>query len=197
MGWDAGVILTTLGFSSFAIAFALRRLIKDVVGSFILVFGKPFEAGDYISVMKDYGMVKQIGLRATILKGIDGDEIIIPNSVLIEKNVQNYKQRLGYRLGYDVKIPTKRVSKYTRPFERVTKRLYKEFPQIINNSLESILVTLTEEKVTYRFQMQVSIKDRSELDEINKELVHKIHEEFKKESVSIEEITLVEKGFIR
>jgi small-conductance mechanosensitive channel len=84
-GIPAAVIsVITVGFT-----FVLQDLLKNVVaGIYILVEG-PFHIGDVISTDIYTGKVEDVQLRATKLRIVSGEQVIVPNSMLFTGIVVN------------------------------------------------------------------------------------------------------------
>lgn len=84
----AGIDLTTiLAAVAFGIGFALRDLIMNFLAGVMILLGKQFHIGDFIKVGSTMGRVMEIQTRATILKGLDGTKIIVPNAEIFTKQV--------------------------------------------------------------------------------------------------------------
>lgn len=83
-------LLLALGGS---IAVALGFAIKDIVASFVsgvvMLFDRPAQVGDRISVGDIYGEVKSIGLRAVRLVTLDDNVVTIPNTKLVSEQVSS------------------------------------------------------------------------------------------------------------
>lgn len=83
-------LLLALGGS---VAVALGFAIKDIVGSFVsgivLLFDRPLQVGDRVSIGDIYGEVKSIGLRAVRLITLDDNVVTIPNTKLITDPVSS------------------------------------------------------------------------------------------------------------
>jgi small-conductance mechanosensitive channel len=83
-------LLLALGGS---IAVALGFAIKDIVASFIsgvvMLFDRPAQVGDRITVGDIYGEVKSIGLRAVRLVTLDDNVVTIPNTKLVSEQVSS------------------------------------------------------------------------------------------------------------
>lgn len=78
------------------ITFALQDLIKNLVAGVYLLGERPFEIGDLVTVSPHTGEVKDINMRATTLRLITGEEMIVPNALLFDGIVTNqssYKER--------------------------------------------------------------------------------------------------------
>lgn len=77
--------LTAIGGASLIvilIAFAIQRFLTDVVAGTLALFENLYGVGDFIAVEPSglAGVVEELGLRTTILRGLNGDRYIIPNS---------------------------------------------------------------------------------------------------------------------
>lgn len=95
--------LTILGGAvGVGIGFGLQAIFSNFASGIILLFERPIKVGDIIMVGVEYGEVKKIGLRATIVETYDNSEIVVPNSALITSNVTNWT--LGKRQ-VRVKVP--------------------------------------------------------------------------------------------
>jgi potassium-dependent mechanosensitive channel len=64
--------------------------VNNFVSGLILVFEHPIQVGDFIEVGTHVGRVRRIGFRASLLRTLDGAEVIIPNAELIGTKVINW-----------------------------------------------------------------------------------------------------------
>jgi small-conductance mechanosensitive channel len=90
----AGINLSQFGFIlgalSVGIGFGLQSIVLNFIAGLILAFERPIHIGDKIEVDMEFGIVSEIGIRASKLKTWDGTEVIIPNGDLVSKKVVNY-----------------------------------------------------------------------------------------------------------
>ncbi len=83
--------LTILGGAlGVGIGFGLQAIVNNFVSGLILLFERPIKVGDTVEVGNDFGEVKKLGLRATVVSTFDNAEIVIPNSDLITAPVTNW-----------------------------------------------------------------------------------------------------------
>lgn len=73
-------ILATAGIGGLAIGFGAQGLVKDVITGFSILFEDQFSVGDYIKIGEYEGIVEEMGLRITKIRGFSGELHIIPNS---------------------------------------------------------------------------------------------------------------------
>ena len=108
---DLTPVLAWFWIAWIAVAFALQNILTDLFSSFSILSTKPFIVWDLIRVWEwsneKYWTVKQISLKATTLKTIQWQEIIIPNSTILSTEVINYRkmknrrQRISIWVTYD------------------------------------------------------------------------------------------------
>ena len=92
LGIDVSAIVAGLGLTGFALGFALKDAISNILaGSLILIY-RPFNRNDTIKVANNEGVVDEIDLRYTTLKAEDGKKILIPNATLLTNVVVVIKE---------------------------------------------------------------------------------------------------------
>ena len=78
-----------LGVGALVIGFGVKDIIENWVSGVLIMWGKIYAIGDVIRVGDLTGTVTDIALRTTKLKTYDRNEIIIPNSVLMQEKIIN------------------------------------------------------------------------------------------------------------
>lgn len=82
---------------SVGIGFGLQNIINNLVSGVIIAVERPFKVGDIVNYGGVDGMVKNIGVRSSIITSEDGSELIIPNGDLISKNLINWTSNNKFR----------------------------------------------------------------------------------------------------
>ena len=87
----AAISIITLG-----IAFVIQDILKNFVAGLYLLLEGPFQLGDYITTSNYTGKVEDVQLRATKLRILSGEQVIVPNAILFSEIVINktvYRER--------------------------------------------------------------------------------------------------------
>jgi small-conductance mechanosensitive channel len=82
LGVDVSALITGLGLTGFALGFALKDVISNVLAGVLILIYKPFVKADYIKVKGHEGQVVSTDLRYTVLQDVAGAKLYIPNSML-------------------------------------------------------------------------------------------------------------------
>lgn len=100
-------LLAGAGIASVAIAFGAQNLVKDVITGFFIILEDQFSVGDYVKINTAEGTVIEIGLRTTKIKGITGEQFIIPNGSIVEVinySINNSKATIDMQIALDANI---------------------------------------------------------------------------------------------
>jgi len=81
LGIDISALVAGLGLTGFALGFALKDTISNMLSGVLILLYRPFIVGNTIKISGYQGEVVRIDLRYTELNH-DGDKILIPNSKL-------------------------------------------------------------------------------------------------------------------
>jgi potassium-dependent mechanosensitive channel len=72
------------------IGFGLQNVVNNFVSGLILLFERPVRVGDTVEVDGEWGTIKKIGLRSTIVVTFTQAELIVPNGELVAQKVTNW-----------------------------------------------------------------------------------------------------------
>lgn len=75
------------------LGFAMQSIAQNFVAGFILIAERTIKPGDLIEVEGMIVKVLEMGIRASIVQTRDGEDLIIPNSILIQTSVKNFTLR--------------------------------------------------------------------------------------------------------
>jgi len=89
---DISNIAIIFGALGVGIGFGLQNIFNNLVSGLILAFERPVQVGDIIQIasLNLMGEVKEIGIRASIVRTFEGAEVIVPNGNLISNEMINW-----------------------------------------------------------------------------------------------------------
>jgi small-conductance mechanosensitive channel len=114
LGFDMTKFTILAGAFGVGLGFGLQNIVNNFVSGIIVLFERPVKVGDAIQMNDAAGVVKRIGIRASVVHMEDGSDIIVPNGKLISDPVTNWSLSIPQR-EIVVKVS---VAKETEP-ERV------------------------------------------------------------------------------
>ncbi|HEV3409094.1 MAG TPA: mechanosensitive ion channel domain-containing protein [Chthoniobacterales bacterium] len=107
LGADMTKFAILAGAFGVGIGFGLQNIFNNFFSGLILLFERPVQVGDVIDVGPHTGVVRRIGIRASVIALGDNSQLIIPNGQLISEKVTNRtissrqkRMELRLRVGY-------------------------------------------------------------------------------------------------
>jgi small conductance mechanosensitive channel len=88
-GLNVTALITGLGLTGFALGFALKDVLSNLLSGIMLLLYRPFNIGDQIRMGEYEGIIETIRMRDTLVRAPDGRLIVIPNTKLITEVVVN------------------------------------------------------------------------------------------------------------
>ncbi|MCA1566998.1 MAG: mechanosensitive ion channel family protein [Acidobacteria bacterium] len=88
-GMNVSALVTGLGLTGFALGFALKDVLSNLLSGIMLLLYRPFNIGDQIRMGEYEGTIETIRMRDTLVRARDGRLIVIPNTKLITEVVVN------------------------------------------------------------------------------------------------------------
>ena len=89
LGADVKAFLAGLGIGGLAFALAAQDTLANVFGSVVVAVDQPFKIGEFVRIGGNSGVVEDIGLRSTKLRGADKSLTIVPNKTVASEPVVN------------------------------------------------------------------------------------------------------------
>ena len=93
IGIPALGLLATASVGGLVIGLAAQSTIENLIGGMTLFADKPFEVGDFVGFGEDNGTVEEIGPRSTRIRKLDGTQLTVPNSDIVQARISNFTQR--------------------------------------------------------------------------------------------------------
>jgi len=103
MGLKLDALIAASTVLAVGIGFGLQNIAQNVISGLVLLIEQPVSKGDFIKVGNAFGVIEDIGLRATQIVTRDEVTIIVPNSELVTSPVINHS-RPTTNLRIEVKV---------------------------------------------------------------------------------------------
>jgi small-conductance mechanosensitive channel len=98
LGVNVTALVAGLGIGGIAIGLAAQGIFSDLFAALSILFDKPFKRGDTIRYDQSTGTVERIGLKTTRLRSLTGEQLIMANTKLLEREIHNLAQAKARRI---------------------------------------------------------------------------------------------------
>jgi small-conductance mechanosensitive channel len=98
LGINVTALVAGLGIGGIAIGLAAQGIFSDLFAALSILFDKPFKKGDTIRYDQSTGTVERIGLKTTRLRSITGEQLVMANTKLLEREIHNLAQARARRI---------------------------------------------------------------------------------------------------
>jgi len=89
-GSDSGVFKGISIFLGVLISIGSSSVVSNIVAGYALIYRRAFRVGDRVRINDIVGDVKELRIQVTLLHTIKNEEVIIPNSTIMNSHVINY-----------------------------------------------------------------------------------------------------------
>jgi small-conductance mechanosensitive channel len=144
VGMDLTILSVFGGALGVGIGLGLQKLASNYVSGFVMLFERSIRIGDLVTTSDGYrGNVKQINARYTIIEGVSGNEILVPNEALVTQNVVNWSLH-DKRIWMNVTIQVKHETNIEELIPQVLDEMQK-IPRLLHEPTPGVnLVRITE-----------------------------------------------------
>ncbi len=98
LGVNVTALVAGLGIGGIAIGLAAQGIFADLFAALSILFDKPFKRGDTIRYDNSTGTVERIGLKTTRLRSITGEQLVMANTKLLEREIHNLAEAKARRI---------------------------------------------------------------------------------------------------
>ena len=113
LGFDVTARLAVFSLLGLALSLSVQNSLTNLMSGIVILFTKPFVAGEYVESGGVSGTVREIGLFYTQLTTLDNKAIYVPNSELSASKIINYtrepNRRVDLVFGAGYEHPTETV----------------------------------------------------------------------------------------
>jgi small-conductance mechanosensitive channel len=115
LGVNVTALVAGLGIGGIAIGLAAKGVFEDLFSALAIIFDRPFRRGDVIGFDQFTATVERIGLKSTRLRSLSGEEVIVSNMNLLNKEVKNFasvpRRRLNLDFGVTFETPVATIER--------------------------------------------------------------------------------------
>jgi small-conductance mechanosensitive channel len=104
LGVNVTGLVAGLGVGGIAIGLAAQGIFSDLFAAISIIFDKPFRRGDTVTYDTTTARVEKIGMKSTRLRALTGEEKIISNSKLLEKEITNNTLTVYRRVNFPLAL---------------------------------------------------------------------------------------------
>jgi len=83
-------MLAAGGVAGIIIGLAAQTTLSNVISGISIAISRPFRVGDIVEIDDIYGTIEDITLRHTIIKNWQNKRVVIPNSIIGDKTINNW-----------------------------------------------------------------------------------------------------------
>ena len=98
LGVNVTALVAGLGIGGIAIGLAAQGIFSDLFAALSILFDKPFKRGDTIRYDNTTGTVQRIGLKTTRLRSLTGEQRVMANTKLLEREIHNLTEARARRM---------------------------------------------------------------------------------------------------
>lgn len=149
---DVVGLIAGAGIASVAIAFGAQSLVKDVITGFFIILEEQFSVGDYVRINAAEGTVMEIGLRTTKIKGITGEQFIIPNGTINDVtnfSINNSKAMIDMQVAIEANI-----EKVQQIIQSYLDTLPLQYEELVSTPLFIGVTSTTSTEATIRISLE-------------------------------------------
>ncbi len=172
-----------LGVGGIAIAFALQNVLSDMFSAFFIYFDKPFEIGDFIQIGEFGGTVTHVSMRSTRIKTVQGEELVVSNKAILEKNIQNFKRlekrTVIFKLGVEYGTPIEKLRRVRQLVTEVIQGCPKTTLQRVH------LKSLADYSIVFEGMYTIDSADYTVFMDVQEQINFGILEAFRKEGIAL------------
>lgn len=90
LGFDLSALFAAGAIFAVGLGFAMQNIVENFVSGIILLMERSIKPTDVLHLNGEDVMVKQLGVRSTVVLTRDDEDVIVPNATIVQAMVKNY-----------------------------------------------------------------------------------------------------------
>ena len=177
-------LIAGISIGGLALALAAQDTVKNLIGSMMIFFDKPFQIGDYIIAGSHEGSVVEVGFRSTRIKKIDTSIISVPNGNLVNGSLTNLGVRNMRVLNTTIGLMYNSSSERIQSFINDLKQYADNHPRVWQDAKYIFLKELGASSIDIMFRVYIETTDYAEELAIKEEIIFNVISIAEKNKVS-------------
>jgi MscS family membrane protein len=136
MGFKVTTLMTGLGVGGIAIALAAQAVFADIIGTIILLISQPVRVGDACKFGNIFGIVEEIGVRATRLRTLDNTVVSVPNAEFSKQHIENYTWREKVWFHPKISLPYETTREQIRKIASGIEDMLRNHPEVLDDPIQ-------------------------------------------------------------
>jgi small conductance mechanosensitive channel len=129
-GIETTSLVAVVGAASLAIGLALQGTLSNVAAGVMLLFFRPFKAGDFVEVAGQAGIIKELNLFVTEMATVDNVRVMIPNGKIWGDTLKNFSandtRRVDFVFGVSYRDDLDKVEATLMALAAEDERIFKD-----------------------------------------------------------------------
>ncbi len=176
-------LLAGVGVVGLAIGLAFQDAAANLFGGILLAMKSPINVGDLVEFQDNLGTVKHIGLRTTTILTPQGQDVVIPNKVVIENIYKHYtinnRRRIDLPVGVSYGEDLEKV-------ERVTLEAVKNVPAVENTDMVKLFYTkFDNSSINFIVIFWIEFKELGEFYQAQSDAIKNIKKAYNENNITI------------
>lgn len=180
-------LVASLGIGGIAIGLAAQGIFADLFASLAIIFDRPFRRGDTVKWDTTTGTVEAIGLKTTRLRSTTGEEIVISNTNLLNKQLHNLSHTMRRRSTQILSVVRSTPPETCRRIPEIAKDIVARHQKAA--FLHCCMVNLTLSSLDYELLFDVIDEDGEVFNEARHEIFIEVLERFAAEGIEFANAT--------
>ncbi len=188
IGIEITPILTALGVGGLAVALALQDTLSNLFAGFYISVARQIRPGDYIKLSSgEEGYVTDISWRATAMRNLNNNMVIVPNAKLAQSNVTNYnlpEKRMSISVLVNVAYDSD-IDKVESTLLDIARRAFQEVDGIVTESPASVTLDPGFQDSSLGFTLGLQVSEFAKQYSVRNELRKRILRRFRAEGIEM------------
>ncbi len=130
LGVKISTLVAGLGVGGIAAGLALQHVASDLFASVAIMWDKPFQIGDFITIDTLSGTVERVGIKTTRIRSITGEELIFPNTDLVTGRIHNFRRMEERRIVFSIGATYDTSVENLRAIPSIIQKVIANLPQV-------------------------------------------------------------------